>query len=129
MVSRSNRCLMLAMAVVAIVAATLCSTPAARAQCCGFGIGNGTGCTFRVKLTTPGGDTVFAVPPPGGSWTIPNCDPFRLSVVDACGNLHGLPTVVGTCIDVYFGPGCCVQFCKVDDCRWVASPAHCVSCV
>ena len=86
MLSRSNRSLMVAIAFITMCAAMLFDAQGASAQlCCGFGIYNNTDCPYRVRLVTATVDTTFAVPTGGGSWTIPNCDPFHLIVRDACG--------------------------------------------
>ncbi len=119
-----------ALPLLALVAAMLTlASSSSRADCCGFGIANSSNCEFRVAIRTAAGDSVIVVPTGGWSWTVPNCDPFRLVVVDACGVSHTFPTTVGQCIDVYLRPGCCVQICQISECRWAVYQAHCVSCV
>lgn len=127
--SRSPRLVLAAIAFIAILTATLFDVREARAECCGFGIYNYTQCSFRVNLVTASVDTLFVVPPGGGSWTIPDCAPFRLSVRDACGVEHHLPTVIGQCITIYLGPGCCVKICKITECRWETTYDTCTQCL
>jgi hypothetical protein len=117
---------MLAVAFIAMAAATAIDAPRALAECCGFGIGNSSPCTFRVTIVLPTGERVVSVPPGGGSWTIPDCVPFRLKVTDVCGVEHYLPAVIGECITVSFGPLCCITICKVTECRWEAHQTHCI---
>ena len=129
MASRFSRFLIASVAFLAMAAAAAVDAPQALAQeCCGFGIGNSSNCAFRVTLITASGEQVFAVPPGGGSWTIPDCAPFRLAVKDSCGTPHLLPTIINECITVYLGAGCCVEICKVTACRWEAHATHCLPC-
>lgn len=119
--------LLLSAAVFALVAlAASIDAPGLRAQCCGFGISNNTDCRFRITMTTVAGDSVLLVPVGGDSYTIPDCGRFRLRVTDACGVDHYFPVVIGECINVFLGTGCCIRICKISECRWDVTLTHCL---
>lgn len=115
-------------AFVALVATLAFGAPELRAQdgCCGAGMGNSSNCSFRITMVQDSSRTVIEIPQGGNSWTVPDCRPFRLVITDSCGVEHRFPTVIGQCIDVYVGQGCCVRICKISACRWEATAAHCI---
>lgn len=127
--SNLYRILLAGITFIVMAAATAFEAQPALAQCCGIGISNSTKCTFRVTLTLASGERTLVVPPGGDSWTIPDCAKFRLSITDACGNEQSLPTVIGGCIRVYLGTGCCVSICKLSNCRWEATLIDCPPCL
>ncbi len=121
-----HRAFILALMFSAAAAVAALAPATAAAQCCDIGISNGTACTFRVTLELLGGDRVIVVSPGSDTWSIPNCCCYRIVITDKCGVEHHFPTIVGTCIDVDLGTGCCLHICKTSDCRWDITPTHCL---
>jgi hypothetical protein len=120
---------MLIAALMMIVAAIAFETQSASAQqCCTVNIRNLSSCRFRACFDFGATQYCFGVGLGANNVAVPHCAPHRLVAMDACGNPHHFPTVVGQCITVNTGAGCCLLICMTAPCCWDVIDTHCLPC-